>query len=134
MRMTVPNVTNRAEPIARACFHAYETNDRAAIEGLLAADFRFTSPLDNALGRATYMERCWPNSAGLKNFDFVGIAPDGEDRVFVVYEATRTDGGRFRNVERLSVRGDHLVEVEVYFGWSLPHEARPGSFVEQASF
>lgn len=122
---------SHAETIARACYQAYVTKDRAAIEALVAPDFRFTSPLDNALDRAAYLERCWPNSQRTKSFDFVSIAPDGDDRVFVVYEATTLDGKRFRNAERLSVRGEQLIEVEVYFGWSLPHEAKPGTFVDE---
>jgi len=30
----------------------------------------------------------------------------------------------------VSVRDGQIVEVEVYFGWSIPHEAKPGGFVE----
>jgi ketosteroid isomerase-like protein len=33
--------------IARAGYRAYVDKDRAAIEALIADDFRFTSPLDN---------------------------------------------------------------------------------------
>jgi hypothetical protein len=29
-------------------------------------------------------------------------------------------------------RDRHIVEVEVYFGWSLPHKAPRGSFVDAA--
>jgi hypothetical protein len=28
------------------------------------------------------------------------------------------------------VRDDQILEVEVYFGWSIPHKAKPGSFVK----
>ena len=28
--------------------------------------------------------------------------------------------------------GEQLIETEVYFGWSLPHEAKPGTFVDEA--
>jgi len=31
-----------------------------------------------------------------------------------------------------TLRGDQVVEVEVYFGWSLPHPAPAGGFVDQA--
>ena len=48
--------------IARSAYEAYVTKDRAAIEKLIAADFHFTSPLDNRIDRATYFARCWPNS------------------------------------------------------------------------
>jgi ketosteroid isomerase-like protein len=41
------------------------------------------------------------------------------EEVFVTYEASRTDGTRFRNTEVLTVRDGKIVEVEVYFGWDL---------------
>ena len=53
-------MTNLA--ISKACLQAYVDKDRQAIEQLIADDFRFTSPVDNGLDRATYLDRCWPNS------------------------------------------------------------------------
>ena len=55
-------MSNTALGIARACLRAYVDKDRAAIEALLDDDFHFTSPIDNALDRATYLQVCWPNS------------------------------------------------------------------------
>ena len=117
--------------IARAAYRAYETKDRAALEALLADDFHFTSPLDNRLDRATYFRRCWPNSEAIERLDFVHLVTNA-DRVFVTYEGRNTDGHRFRNTEILIIRDHHIVEVEVYFGWSLPHRAPQGGFVDQA--
>jgi len=114
--------------VARASYEAYVTKDRSAIEALVADDFHFTSPLDNRIDRATYFERCWPNSAWIAGFDFSYMVPDG-DRVFVTYEARKADGGRFRNTEILTIRNGQLVDAEVYFGWSLPHKASAGGFV-----
>jgi ketosteroid isomerase-like protein len=125
------NPTHKAE-VAKACYEAYVKKDRAAIEALLAEDFHFTSPLDNRLDRATYLERCWPNSKTAEAFEYVNLVEDG-DRVFVTYEARNTGGHRFRNTEILTFRNGRLVEAEVYFGWSLPHEAKPGGFVDKAS-
>ena len=51
--------------------------DRAAIEALIADDFRFTSPLDNRLDRRTYFARCWPTSETVSEFYFVHLIPDG---------------------------------------------------------
>jgi ketosteroid isomerase-like protein len=116
--------------IARAIFEAYIAKDRAAADALIAEDFHFTSPLDNRLDRATYFERCWPNSKATEDFVFVHLIRDGE-RVFVTYEARVSGGRRFRNTEILTVREGRIVEVEVYFGWSLPHEAKPGGFIPQ---
>lgn len=90
--------------IARACYEAYVTKDRAAIEALVAEDFHFTSPLDNRLDRATYFERCWPNSETTESFDFIHLLPDG-NRVFVTYEG-QVRGSRFRNTEILTIRGE----------------------------
>ena len=119
-----------AVAIARASYDAYVTKDRAAIEALIADDFHFTSPIDNRLDRATYFARCWPNSESIEGFDFIHLVPDGE-RVFVTYEG-RGGGRRFRNTEILTVKDGRITDAEVYFGWTIPHEARPGGFVDAA--
>jgi ketosteroid isomerase-like protein len=130
--MTVPSAVRTKENvlIAKAAYQAYVTKDRAALEAVLADDFHFTSPLDNRLDRETYFRRCWPNSKTIEGFDFVNLLTDG-DRVFVTYEGRNTNGGRFRNTEILTIRNELIVDVEVYFGWSLPHKAPPGGFVNE---
>jgi hypothetical protein len=85
--------------------------------------------LDNRIDRATYFARCWPNSERIDDFNFINLVPDG-DRVFVTYKGHSKSGACFRNTEIVTVRDGQIVEVEVYFGWSIPHEAKPGSFVE----
>ena len=117
--------------IARAAYDAYVSKDRVAIEALIANDFHFSSPLDNRIDRATYFDRCWPNSKGSEAFEFIHLVPDGE-RVFVTYEARSAGGHRFRNTEIVTVRGSQIVEVEVYFGWNLPHKAAVGGFIDEA--
>ena len=64
----------------------------------------------------------------LEGFDFIHLVPEG-DRVFATYEAHAAGGRRFRNTEILTLRDGQVVEVEVYFGWSIPHQAKPGGFV-----
>ena len=123
--------TARNTEIARAAYDAYVTKDRAALEALLASDFHFTSPLDNRLDRETYFRRCWPNSKTIAGFEFINLVPDG-DRVFVTYEGRNTNGHRFRNTEILTIRDAQIVDVEVYFGWPVPHRAPQGGFVDQA--
>jgi len=117
--------------IAKACLQAYADKDRAAAERLVAADFTFTSPLDNGLDRATYFARCWPNSARMEGFEAVhGCEADG--RAFLIYEAWVTGGKRFRNCEVYTARDGQLTSVEVYFGWDVPHKAKAGGWVDQA--
>ena len=105
--------------LAEASYRAYETGDRELIESLIAPDFTFHSPADEAgLDRAGYFERCWPNGQNLAKFEFVRLIENG-DEVVVPYEAPRTDGSRFRNTEVLTFAGDRQTRAEVYFGWNL---------------
>jgi len=115
--------------IVRAAYESYVAKNRAVIEKLIATDFHFTSPLDNRIDRATYFARCWQNSERIDGFHFINLVPDRE-RVFVTYEGHTNYGGRFRNTEIVTVRDGQIVEVEVYFGWSIPHKAELGGFVE----
>ena len=114
--------------IARAVYDAYVRKDRNAIETLIADDFHFTSPLDNRIDRKTFFERCWPNSETTASFAFRNLVSDN-GRVFVTYELTKTTGEKFCNTEILSTQDGKLSEVEVYFGWRIPHEASIGGFV-----
>lgn len=115
--------------VARATYEAYVAKDRSAIELLIAEDFHFTSPLDNRIDRAAYFQRCWPNSESIAGFTFVHLVPAG-DKVFVTYEGSSADGHAFRNTEILTVRAGQVIEAEVYFGWSIPHRAKPGGFLD----
>ena len=123
-------MTKTSDPvaIARKTYEAYVAKNRTAIEALIADDFHFTSPLDNRLNRATYFERCWPNSESISGFDFINLVPH-ENCVFVTYEGRNLEGKKFRNTEILTIRNDKVVDAEVYFGWSIPHKAQPGGFV-----
>ena len=118
----------KTSELSRACLQAFVDKARNAAEALIAPDFRFTSPLDNALDRESYFQRCWPNSSAMRAVQIVETADSGH-RAFVVYEV-QTDTKRFRNCEMHTSRGDQLVSVEVYFGWDVPHPARPGQCVE----
>jgi len=114
--------------IARASYMAYVDNDRDTLEQLIASDFRFTSPLDNALDRTAYFDRCWPNAREITGFEFVRVAAVG-DTVFVTYVGATRSGKRFRNTEVLTVRDGKIASAEVYFGWNVPHDAPEGGFV-----
>ena len=128
---SIENMTASNVAIARAAYEAYVTKDRAALERVIAEEFHFTSPLDNRLDRETYFRRCWPNSKVIEAFDFIHLVTDA-DRVFVTYEGRNTNGRQFRNTEIVTIRDQHIVDVEVYCGWSLPHKAPQGGFVNES--
>ena len=104
--------------LARESYKAYESGDRRVIEELLTDDFRFYSPADIGIDRATYFERCWPNSQEIEAYEFKRLLEAG-DEVIVTYESRKTNGSRFRNTEVLTFEGDKIRRAEVYFGWNL---------------
>jgi ketosteroid isomerase-like protein len=114
--------------VARQCYQAYADSDREAAEAVIAEDFHFTSPLDNRIDRKTYFARCWPNNEWITGYEFVRLIQGGE-QVVATYIGQSNRGKPFRNTEVLTVRDGKIVEVEVYFGWSLPHKAAEGGFV-----
>ncbi len=109
--------SERARTVRR-CFEAYESGDPSALERSLSEDFTFYSPPDPGIDRATYFERCWPNSELISSFELVRLIEVG-DEVVVTYESRKTDGKRFRNTEVHTFRGEKICRVEVYFGWDL---------------
>lgn len=104
--------------LARDLYGAYESGDRSVAERIVGDDLAFYSPADVGIDRAAYFERCWPNADLIRAFDFVRLVEAG-DEVVVTYEATRTDGSRFRNTEVLTFGDGRLQRAEVYFGWDL---------------
>jgi hypothetical protein len=94
--------------VARACLQAYVDKNRAAIEALIADDYRFTSPIDNSLDRKTYFEVCWPNSKTMTGFDYIYQFGDA-NHAFIVYEGRTDSGKKFRNSEVHTVRNGQLV-------------------------
>jgi ketosteroid isomerase-like protein len=104
---------------ARDLYEAFAAGDRDVVEAMLAEDFTFFSPLDVGLDRQGYFDRCWPGSGRNQSFDFVRLIESG-DEVVVTYELATPDGGRGRNTEVLTFRGDQICRAEVYFGWNLP--------------
>lgn len=104
--------------LVRDCYGAYESGDRRVLEEILSNDFTFYSPPDPGIDRATYFERCWPNSEHLEAFEFKRLVEVG-DEVLVTYETTKTDGKSFRNTEIFGFHGEKISRTEVYFGWDL---------------
>jgi glyoxylase-like metal-dependent hydrolase (beta-lactamase superfamily II) len=94
---------------------AFHDQDREAAETLMADDFVFTSPQDDRIDRATWLERCFPTA---DHFDSPGttlqiVEVDGV--VLHRYEYT-VDGRTYRNTEASRVREGQVFDVEVYFG------------------
>ena len=106
---------SRAVDIIRALFAAYLANDRQAVEGMLADDFRFTSPYDDGLDKATYFARCWRGSDWIARHQLERICVDG-DAAFVTYRCEAKDGKSFRNTEFFVFAGDKISRIDVYFG------------------
>ena len=104
--------------VVRRLYAAYEDNDRAEAEAVIADDFTFSSPPDPHLNRAEYFERCWPNSELIKAFRFTTIVHD-DGEIFVTYELEKTDGTKGRNTEYFVVDRGKVKRCEVYFGPSL---------------
>jgi ketosteroid isomerase-like protein len=112
--------------LVRGVFAAYRANDRQSVEDSLTEDFRFTSPFDDGIDKATYFAKCWRDTGWIERQDLERIFVDG-DAAFVTYQCVAKDGKRFRNTEFFVFAGDRVRSIDVYFG----AEYRDGSFVPQ---
>jgi ketosteroid isomerase-like protein len=112
--------------IIHALFAAYRANDRTSVENSFTGDFRFTSPYDDAIDKATYFERCWRVSDWIESQQLEKIFVEG-DEAFVTYEVVTKDGKRFRNTEFFRFEGERIRSIDVYFGASY----KDGAFVKQ---
>jgi ketosteroid isomerase-like protein len=101
--------------IIRAIFAAYMANDRKVVENALADDFRFSSPYDDQIDKATYFERCWRNSDWIERHEIERIFVEG-DEAFVTYKCSAKGGKNFRNTEFFIFEGDRVKRIDVYFG------------------
>ncbi|MFE7296601.1 nuclear transport factor 2 family protein [Streptomyces sp. NPDC057579] len=108
------------EDVARACFAAYLAQDRPAMERLLAEEFVFTSPQDDHIDRAAFLEVCFPTADRVRSQEVLDAVPFDGGQVFVRYEYVLTTGERHRNVEVMTVRDGRLTETQVYFGGRFP--------------
>ncbi len=107
--------SSRKAEIIRALFAAYRANDRAAVEASFTDDFRFTSPYDDRIDRATNFARCWKSSDWIERQDLETILVEG-DAAFVTYQCVAKDGKSFRNTEFFGFEGDRIKHIDVYFG------------------
>jgi len=102
--------------IVRASFDAYLAQDRDTAERLMAQDLVFTSPQDDHIDRTAYLERCFPTADRLVSQEILELVGAGEDGVFILYEYELKTGERHRNAEFITVRGEQIVEIQVFFG------------------
>ena len=112
--------------IIRALFAAYIARDRKAVEDIFADDFRFTSPYDDEIDKATYFERCWRNSDWIERHELERIFVEGNE-AFVTYRCVAKGGRSFRNTEFFAFHGDKVRRIDVYFGATYEN----GEFVRQ---
>ncbi len=102
--------------VVRTMFEAYRAEDRRTADGLLADDFVFTSPQDDHIDKAAFMQRCFPTAARMVSQEILELVAVGDDGVFIMYEYELKTGDRHRNAEFSTVRGGKLVETQVFFG------------------
>lgn len=102
--------------IVRASFDAYLAQDRVTAERLIAQDLVFTSPQDDHIDKAAFLERCFPTADRLVSQEILELVGAGENGVFILYEYELKTGGRHRNTEFITVRGEQIVEIQVFFG------------------
>jgi ketosteroid isomerase-like protein len=115
--MNEPDKPTPAESktIIEQCFTAFNTQDLETMEGVLSNTFTFTSPYDDAIDRATYFERCWPNSDRIRQHEIERIFVEGNE-AFVTYRAITFEGKEFRNTEFFTFEGKQISSINVYFG------------------
>ena len=101
--------------IVRALFAAYLSNDRKDVEASFTDDFRFTSPYDDRIDKATYFERCWRVSDWIERQELEKIFVQG-DEAFVTYKCVARGGKNFRNTEFFAFAGNKIKRIDVYFG------------------
>ena len=120
------SMQGRAE-IIRALFAAYLSNDRKAVEDSFTDDFRFTSPYDDEIDKATYFARCWRVTDWIERHQLERILVEGE-AAFVTYQCMAKGGKSFRNTEFFTFEGNKIKRIDVYFGATY----KDGAFVGQS--
>ena len=102
--------------VVRRFYVAYQEQDLDAARQLLADELTFTSPQDDHIDKTTYLERCFPTADRFVATD-VREAVEAEPGVVLWrYKYELQDGGRFSNVEAITVRDEQIVDIQVYFG------------------
>ncbi|WP_367325593.1 nuclear transport factor 2 family protein [Streptomyces sp. HUAS ZL42] len=109
-------MTDRPQDVVEAAFRHYRSQDRAAALPLYSDDFTFTSPRDDHIDKAAFFDRCFPTADRMTDQRLLHVTPADDEIVLVHYEYELTSGGRYRNVEAITVREGLIREVQVFFG------------------
>jgi ketosteroid isomerase-like protein len=102
--------------VVRASFDAYRAQDLETATALIAEDFTFTSPQDDHIDKAAFLERCFPTADRMLSQQILELVPASHDGVFLLYEYELKTGERHRNTEYIRVRDGQLIETQVFFG------------------
>ncbi len=105
------------EEIVRKWYAAWENNDLATFNALLADDFTFTSAAgDDHISKSRFKTQCWDIQVNfIQHFDLERVVT-GTDDAFVKYLCHTKNGKSFRNVEYLRISNGKLESIECYFG------------------
>jgi ketosteroid isomerase-like protein len=106
---------SRPTDVVLAFMQAFRDQDRDRAEALMADDFVFTSPQDDRIDRATWLERCFPSADHFDSPSTTLQIVDVDGVVLHRYEYS-VAGKTYRNAEASRVRDGRVHEVEVYFG------------------
>ena len=102
-------------------YAAYRERDRAVLEELLTADFRFISSFGEFNDRDRMLDQIWPSVGGswATNLEVFGTGPE----FVVIYEHATAPGverPRARMAERIRFEGERIAEIEVFIGRQRP--------------
>lgn len=115
-RRSVRVMTPDSTDVVRRLLAAYLAQDEAAARELVDDDLRFTSPQDDAIDRTAYFERCFPTAERVAWQELRQVVEAEPGLVLLRYEYELRTGGRFQNMEAITVRNGRVVDVQVYFG------------------
>ena len=102
--------------IVRTYFESFVRQDWDRAETLIAEAFVFTSPQDDHIDRGSYFHRCFPTMDRVRRHELLRVTPTDAGDVFVLYEYELMTGEVHRNAEVLTVKGEQIIEIQVFFG------------------
>lgn len=105
-----------AERTVLAQLTAYREQDQEAAERLLDDGLSFTSPQDDHIDKATFLERCFPTADRFERQEVSLLREIEPGLVVLRYIASLDDGTVFSNMELSRVVDGRITEIRVYFG------------------